>query len=83
MQRYNEAGKTIKIMNITIRKARKEETSQIETIYNHENTIVSKIGCKVAGAMYEERGVWERLKTMLDEVIERDGKSLCDSLLFL
>ena len=27
-------------------------------------------------AMYGERGVWVRPKTMFDEVIERDGKAL-------
>ena len=108
MHRYNEAGKTIKIMNITIRKACKEEASQIaelfmlawpvdeilesngltreqlhesitliaaseETIYSYENTLVAEVDGKVAGAMCAYDGAdYQRLKQPIIDVLGPD-----------
>ena len=41
-------------------------------IAKHSETLEEMV---VYQAMYGERGVWVRLKSMFDEVIERDGKT--------
>ena len=43
-----------------------------QTIYSYENTLEEMV---VYQAMYGERGIWVRPKTMFNEVIERDGKT--------
>jgi hypothetical protein len=41
-------------------------------IAKHSETIEDMVVCQ---AMYGERGIWVRPKSMFDEVIERDGKT--------
>ena len=45
---------------------------RIHHIAKHSETLEEMV---VYQAMYGERGVWVRPKTMFNEVVERDGKS--------